>query len=110
MLPAELTVVSLAELQDKLNGVNVIADCMVKGTSRLDVLMGRMQRPVLEPGGAGCVNELDVFWPTHQTLIRRSSHESYGADSGGHSGSMCLWAVVCCLQVMYSSAAQKLEA
>lgn len=76
MLPAELTVVSLAELEDKLNGVNVIADCMDEGMSRLDVLMGRMQRPVLERGGAECVNELGVFWPTHQTLIRRNSYES----------------------------------
>lgn len=67
MLPAELTVLSLAELEDKLNGVNVVADCMVKDISRLDVLMGRMQRPVLQPGGAGCVSELGVFWPTHQS-------------------------------------------
>lgn len=61
MLPAELTVVSLAELEDKLNGVNVIADCMGKRMSGLDVLMGRMHRPVLEQGGAECVNELGVF-------------------------------------------------
>lgn len=77
MLLPELTVVSLAELEDKLNRVNVIADYMVQGTSRLNVFMGRMQRPILEPGGAGCVSELNVFWPTHlMTLIRRSSHES----------------------------------
>lgn len=31
MLPAELRVVSLAELGDKLIGVDVIAVCMVKG-------------------------------------------------------------------------------
>lgn len=77
MLPAELTVVCLAELEDKLNGVNFVADCMVKGMSRLDVLTGRMQRPVLQVlDGVGCVNELGVFWPAHQILIRRSSHES----------------------------------
>lgn len=68
MLPTELTAVSLAELEDELNGVNVIVDCAVKGMSRLDVLMGGMPRPVLEQGGAGCVIELSVFWPTR--LIR----------------------------------------
>lgn len=41
MLPAELTIVSLVELEDKLNGVNVVAGCIVKGMSRLDVLMGK---------------------------------------------------------------------
>lgn len=51
------SVVSLTGPEDKQNVVNVTAGCVVKGLSRLDVLMGRMQRRVLKPGGAGCVNE-----------------------------------------------------